>query len=222
MTDIPRPTLPLRLGDTVPNFTQNTTDGPIDFHEWIEGSWVVLCSHPKAYTPVCTTELGFMAGIAGDFEQRNTKIIAISCDSVEDNNGWKSDIAEVTGHEVKYPIISDADRHVSILYNMLMEDEHEVGMPATVRSVFIIGPDKKLKLTLTYPPSTGRNFAEIIRVLDSLQLTMNKKLATPVNWEPGQKCVVLPSVSNEDANAQYGSFEAPKPYIRFVNAPSSK
>lgn len=217
---IPRPMAPLRLGDTAPDFTQDTTNGVINFHEWAEGSWVVMCSHPKAYTPVCTTELGFMAGIAGDFESRGAKLIAISCDSVADNNGWKGDISDVTGHTVNYPIICDRDRHVSIAYNMLMEDEHEVGMPATVRSVFIIGPDKKIKLTLTYPPSTGRNFIEIIRVLDSLQLTMNKKLATPVNWEAGEKCVVLPTVSNDDATAMFGAFVAPKPYIRFVEAPA--
>ena len=216
---IPRPTSTLRLGDTVPDFTQDSTDGPIHFHDWIEGSWAIMCSHPKAYTPVCTTELGSLAGMSEQFERRGVKLCAISCDNVADNNGWKNDIAEVTGHTVNYPIICDADRHVCIAYNMLMEDEHEVGMPATVRSVFIIGPDKKLKLTLTYPPSTGRNFHEIIRVLDSLQLTMNQKLATPVNWEAGQKCVVLPSVSNEDAVAKFGSFEAPKPYIRFVDAP---
>ncbi|CAM9122586.1 unnamed protein product, partial [Ectocarpus fasciculatus] len=206
----------LRIGDTVPNFTQDTTEGKLNFHEFIEGSWSILFSHPKAFTPVCTTELGFMAGMAGEFQKRDTKIIAISCDPVEDNKNWSKDIKDVTGNAVNYPIICDADRHVAVQFNMLMEDETD-GMPATVRSVFIVGPDKKIKLTLTYPPSTGRNFNEIVRALDSLQLTHNEKLATPVNWKVGEKCVVLPTVSNEDATAKYGTFDAVKPYLRYVD-----
>lgn len=210
---------PLRLGDTAPDFSQETTIGPINFHEWIGDSWCILFSHPKAYTPVCTTELGYMASLQGEFAQRNTKIIAISCDPVEDNLGWSKDIKEVSGNDVNYPIICDGDRRVATIYNMLMADEADLAMPATVRSVFIVGPDKKIKLTITYPPSTGRNFDEVIRVLDSLQLTADRKLATPVNWKQGEKCVVLPSVSDADATAMFGSFDKVKPYLRFTDAP---
>lgn len=209
-------TRPLRLGDIAPDFTQETTVGSINFHEWIGNDWCILFSHPKAYTPVCTTELGCMASLQGEFAKRNTKIIAISCDPVQDNLGWSKDIKEVSGNDIGYPIICDSDRRVATAYNMLMEYGADL---ATVRSVFIIGPDKKIKLMIVYPPSTGRNFNEIVRVLDSLQLTANHKLATPVNWKPGEKCVVLPTVSDSDATQAFGTFEKVKPYLRYTDAP---
>lgn len=205
----------LRLGDTAPDFTANSTMGTINFHEWLGDSWAILCSHPKAFTPVCTTELGHLASIKSEFDRRGVKVAAISCDPVEDDLAWSEDIKEVGGTAVNYPIIADGDRSVATTYGMLMDGE-EVGMPVTVRSVFVIGPDRKIKLTITYPPSTGRNFHEILRVIDSLQLTHNKKLATPVNWVEGQKCVILPTVSNDAATEMFGSFETVKPYLRTV------
>jgi alkyl hydroperoxide reductase subunit AhpC len=206
---------PLRLGDEAPNFQAQTTMGPMDFHEWLGGTWAILCSHPKAFTPVCTTELGELACLKSEFDKRGVKVCAVSCDNVADDVAWSDDIKDVSGTAVNYPIIADENRSVATTYGMLMIDEG-TAMPATVRSVFIIGADKKIKLTITYPPSTGRNFVEILRCIDSLQLTANEALATPVNWTVGQKCVILPSVSNDAAAAKYGSFETVKPYLRTI------
>mmetsp|Transcript_7053 Transcript_7053/g.20597 ORF Transcript_7053/g.20597 Transcript_7053/m.20597 type:complete len:247 (-) Transcript_7053:682-1422(-) len=203
------------LGSEVPNFTCASTEGEINFHEYIDGSWAILASHPRAFTPVCTTELGFMAAAKGEFDKRGVKVMAISADTVEENLEWSKDIKEVEGTEVNFPIFCDADRSVCELYNML-EAGDDTAMPATVRSVFVIGPDKKLKLSITYPPSTGRNFDEILRVVDSLQLTANKSLATPVNWVDGEKAVILPSVSKEDADAKFPGYQAVKPYLRYT------
>eukprot|EP00602_Paraphysomonas_sp_CaronLab_P004662 CAMPEP_0185018632 /NCGR_PEP_ID=MMETSP1103-20130426/1290_1 /TAXON_ID=36769 /ORGANISM="Paraphysomonas bandaiensis, Strain Caron Lab Isolate" /LENGTH=197 /DNA_ID=CAMNT_0027548503 /DNA_START=225 /DNA_END=818 /DNA_ORIENTATION=- len=195
--------------------------GTINFHEWIGDSWCILFSHPRAFTPVCTTELGYMAKIKSEFDKRGVKIAAVSVDSVEDDLKWSEDIKDVKGHEVNYPIIADMDRTVCEKYGMLMsEDDISGAPPATVRSVFVIGPDKKIKLTITYPPSTGRNFDEVLRVVDSLQLTHNRKLATPVNWNQGEKCVILPTVNDDDAKKMFGSFDAVKPYLRMVDPPS--
>ncbi len=207
----------IRLGDEAPNFTIDTTDGEINFHSWKEGSWAVLFSHPKDYTPVCTTELGYTAKLKGEFDARNVKAIAVSVDSVESHNGWVADIEETQGTAVNFPIIGDPDRTVADLYDMIHPNADNT---LTVRSVFVIGPDNKVKLTLTYPASTGRNFDEILRVIDSLQLTAERQLATPVNWTPGDKVIVSPGVSDEEANERFGSFDAPKPYLRYVDAPS--
>jgi len=206
---------PLRLGDEAPNFQAETTQGPMDFHKWLDGSWAIICSHPKAFTPVCTTELGHLASLMPEFDARGVKVCAVSCDAVADDLVWSEDIKEVSGSTVTYPIIADGNRNVATTYGMLMAGE-DMAMPATVRSVFVIGADKKIKLTITYPPSTGRNFAEILRVIDSLQLTANEQLATPVNWQVGEKCVISPTVSNEDATKKYGSFETIKPYLRTI------
>ncbi len=207
----------IRLGDEAPNFTIDTTDGEINFHGWKEGSWAVLFSHPKDYTPVCTTELGYTAKLKGEFDARNVKAIAVSVDSVESHNGWVADIEETQGTAVNFPIIGDPDRTVADLYDMIHPNADNT---LTVRSVFVIGPDNKVKLTLTYPASTGRNFDEILRVIDSLQLTAEKQLATPVNWTPGDKVIVSPAVSDDEANERFGSFDAPKPYLRYVDAPA--
>lgn len=207
----------IRLGDEAPNFTIDTTDGEINFHDWKEGSWAVLFSHPKDYTPVCTTELGYTAKLKGEFDARNVKAIAVSVDSVESHNGWVADIEETQGTAVNFPIIGDPDRTVADLYDMIHPNADNT---LTVRSVFVIGPDNKVKLTLTYPASTGRNFDEILRVIDSLQLTAEKQLATPVNWTPGDKVIVSPAVSDDEANERFGSFDAPKPYLRYVDAPA--
>mmetsp|Transcript_25405 Transcript_25405/g.37456 ORF Transcript_25405/g.37456 Transcript_25405/m.37456 type:complete len:221 (+) Transcript_25405:72-734(+) len=207
----------LRLGDVAPNFEAETTDGPMNFHDWIGSQWAILCSHPKAFTPVCTTELGRMARLKPEFDRRGVKVCAISCDSVEEDIAWSEDIKEVGGCAVNFPIIADRDRSIVTTYGMLMDDEEVIGAPATVRSVFVIGPDKKIKLIITYPPSTGRNFDEILRVIDSLQLTHAKKLATPVNWNVGDRCVILPSVTDEAAMEMFGSFEAVKPYLRTID-----
>ncbi len=207
----------IRLGDEAPNFTIDTTDGEINFHDWKDGSWAVLFSHPKDYTPVCTTELGYTAKLKGEFDARNVKAIAVSVDSVESHNGWVADIEETQGTAVNFPIIGDPDRTVADLYDMIHPNADNT---LTVRSVFVIGPDNKVKLTLTYPASTGRNFDEILRVIDSLQLTAEKQLATPVNWTPGDKVIVSPAVSDDEANERFGSFDAPKPYLRYVDAPA--
>lgn len=207
----------IRLGDEAPNFTVDTTDGEITFHDWKKDSWAVLFSHPKDYTPVCTTELGYTAKLKSEFDARNVKAIAVSVDSVESHNGWVSDIEETQGTAVNFPIIGDPDRTVADLYDMIHPNADNT---LTVRSVFVIGPDDKVKLTLTYPASTGRNFDEILRVIDSLQLTAEKQLATPVNWAPGDKVIVSPAVSDDEANERFGSFDAPKPYLRYVDAPA--
>jgi alkyl hydroperoxide reductase subunit AhpC len=216
----------LRIGDEVPNFTAQTTEGEIDFHEWIGDGWAVLFSHPKDFTPVCTTELGYMAGLQADFAERNTKIIGLSVDSVDDHQRWKADIRQTQGNAVDYPMIGDTDLRVAKLFDMLpAEESGEAGGRTavdnqTVRSVFVIGPDKRVKLMLTYPMSTGRNFDEVLRVLDSMQLTADHKVATPVNWKQGDDVIILPAVSNEEAAEKYpDGWETPIDYIRVVPQP---
>ena len=215
----------LALGDTAPDFQAETTEGPVRFHEWIGDSWAVLFSHPKDFTPVCTTELGYMAHIKPAFGSRNVKVMGLSVDSADDHTAWAKDIEETQGYAVKYPIISDADFHVSKLYGMLPADTSgECGSrtPAdnqTVRNVFVIGPDKKVKLILVYPMTTGRNFDEVLRVIDSLQLTARHKVATPVNWKQGEDVIIAGSVSDEEAKDLFGHWQAPKPYIRIVPQP---
>jgi alkyl hydroperoxide reductase subunit AhpC len=216
----------LRINDTAPNFTAQTTKGPIDFHQWIGDQWAVLFSHPKDFTPVCTTELGYMAKIEPEFTKRNTKLIGLSVDPVENHSKWAVDIEETQGARVNYPMIGDTDLAVAKLYNMLPADEagtsegRTAATNATVRSVFIIGPDKKIKLMLTYPMTTGRNFDEILRVLDSMQLTVKHKVATPANWKQGDDVIISGSVSDEDAKALYpNGWKAVKPYLRVVAQP---
>jgi thioredoxin-dependent peroxiredoxin len=207
----------LRLGDTAPDFTAETTEGTIRFHEWAGDSWVVLFSHPKDFTPVCTTELGYMAGIKSEFDKRNVKILAISVDNAESHAQWSKDIEETQGNAPNYPIIADPDRKVADLYDMIHPNADDT---ATVRSVFVIGPDRKVKLTLTYPASTGRNFDEVLRVIDSLQLTANHSVATPVNWKEGEDVIIVPSVSDEDAKARFPEgWKTLKPYFRVVAQP---
>ena len=216
----------LRINDEAPNFTAETTQGTIDFHEWIGDGWAVLFSHPKDFTPVCTTELGYMAGLASEFAKRNCKIIGLSVDPVGDHVEWSKDIEETQGHAVTYPMIGDTDLAVAKLYNMLPADEpgtSEGRTPATnatVRSVFVIGPDKTIKLMLTYPMTTGRNFDEILRVLDSMQLTASRKVATPANWEMGDDVIIVPAVSDEEAKEVYpDGWKTVKPYLRVVSQP---
>lgn len=217
----------LRINDEAPNFTAETTDGAIDFHEWIGDGWAMLFSHPKDFTPVCTTELGYMAGLKPEFDKRNCKIIGLSVDPVDNHAAWAKDIEDVHGHAVTYPMIGDTDLAVAKLYEMLPADEtggsegRTAVNNATVRTVFLIGPDKKIKLSLTYPMSTGRNFDEVLRVLDSCQLTAQHQVATPVNWKKGEDVIIVPSISDEDAKAKYpDGWKAPKPYLRFVPDPS--
>jgi alkyl hydroperoxide reductase subunit AhpC len=206
----------LRLGDPAPNFTADTTEGEIDFYDWKGDSWAVLFSHPADYTPVCTTELGYLASIKSEFDQRNTKILAVSVDSLEDHKGWSGDIAEVQGTQMNYPIIADQDRAVAQAYDMIHPGE---GDTSTVRSVFVIGPDNNVKLSLTYPKSTGRNFDEIVRVIDSLQTTAAHGLSTPAQWQKGDKVIVPPTVSTDDAREKYGDVDEKKPYLRYVSEP---
>ncbi|TQV72687.1 peroxiredoxin [Exilibacterium tricleocarpae] len=219
-------TTSLRINDTAPDFTAETTAGPINFHDWIGDSYAILFSHPKDFTPVCTTELGYMAGLADEFSKRNTKIIGLSVDPVDNHHNWARDIEETQGHAVNYPMIGDTELTVSKLYNMLPADEsgssegRTAATNATVRTVFIIGPDKKIKLMLTYPMSTGRNFDEVLRVLDSIQLTAQHQVATPVNWQRGDDCIIVPAVSDEDAKAKFpGGWKTIKPYLRMVPHP---
>lgn len=216
----------LRINDTAPNFTAKTTQGTINFHEWIGDKWVILFSHPKDFTPVCTTELGYMAKIEPEFTKRNTKLIGLSVDPVENHEKWAADIEETQGYAVKYPMIGDSDLAVAKLYNMLPADEagtsdgRTAATNATVRSVFIVGPDKKIKLMLTYPMTTGRNFDEILRVLESMQLTAAHKVATPVNWKNGDDVIIAGSVSDEDAKKIYpDGWKTLKPYLRVVKQP---
>ncbi len=215
----------LRINDTAPDFSADTTAGPIEFHKWIGDGWAVLFSHPKDFTPVCTTELGFMASLAGEFAKRNTKIIGISVDPIDSHKKWKADIKTVTGHDVDYPLIADPQLKVAKLYGMLPAgagDSSEGRTPAdnaTVRSVFVIGPDKKIKLQLTYPMTTGRNFNEILRVIDSMQLTAKHQVATPAQWQPGDDVIVTAAVSDDDARARFGQFVQPVPYVRLVKQP---
>jgi thioredoxin-dependent peroxiredoxin len=216
----------LQIGDTAPDFEADTTEGRIRFHDWIGDSWAVLFSHPRDFTPVCTTELGYMAQIKPEFDKRNTKIIGLSVDPLDNHEKWAADIEETQGTAPNYPIIGDSDFHVAKLYGMLpadVEGDPTARTPAmnqTVRNVFIIGPDKKIKLILVYPMSTGRNFDEVLRVLDSLQLTANHAVSTPVNWQPGEDVIIAGSVSDEQAREKYpDGWESPKPYIRIVPAP---
>ena len=207
----------VRLGDEAPNFTAETTQGDIVFHDYVGDGWCVLFSHPKDFTPVCTTELGAMAKLAPEFEARNTRVIGLSVDSADAHEVWLEDIEETQGAKVGYPIIADPDRTVAKLYGMIHPNEEAT---ATVRSVFVVGPDKKIKLVLTYPQSTGRNFAEILRVLDSLQLTDEHKVATPADWTNGDDVIILPSLTDDEARARFpGGWDAPRPYIRVVPQP---
>ena len=208
----------LRLGDTAPNFTAPTTEGTIDFYEWKKGKWAILFSHPRDFTPVCTTELGYTAKLKDEFAKRNTKVIGLSVDSVEDHQRWCGDIVETQGYAVNYPMIGDPDKKVANLYDMIHPNASNT---LTVRSVFVIDPDNKIRLTLTYPASTGRNFDELLRVLDSLQLTDKYKVATPVNWKPGQDVIIVPSLGNDEAKKLFpNGWDEKKPYLRLVKQPS--
>jgi thioredoxin-dependent peroxiredoxin len=215
----------LTLGDTAPDFEAETTEGKISFHDWIGDSWAVLFSHPRNFTPVCTTELGYMASAKPAFDERGVKIIGISVDPLDNFAGWSKDIEETQGTAPNYPIIADSDYKVAKLYGMLpanVSGDPTERTPAdnqTVRNVFVIGPDKKIKLILIYPMTTGRNFDEVLRVIDSLQLTASKKVATPVNWKPGEDVIIAGSVSDDDAKEIFGEWESPKPYIRIVPQP---
>jgi alkyl hydroperoxide reductase subunit AhpC len=216
----------LRINDIAPNFTAETTQGPIDFHQWIGDGWAILFSHPKDFTPVCTTELGYMAGLQPEFAKRSCKIIGLSVDPVASHGKWAGDIEETQGHRVTYPMIGDPELAVAKLYDMLpaeeagMADGRTAAANATVRTVFVIGPDKKIKLMLMYPMTTGRNFDEVLRVLDSIQLTAKHPVATPVNWQPGQDVIIAASVSDEDAKKKFpGGWKAVKPYLRVVPQP---
>jgi len=217
----------LRINDTAPDFTAETTEGTLHFHDWIGDGWAVLFSHPKDFTPICTTELGTMAGLKGEFDKRNAKILGVSVDPVESHRKWANDIQTATGHAVNYPLIGDSELQVAKLYDMLPADSgssSEGRTPAdnqTVRSVFVIGPDKKIKLVLTYPMSTGRNFQEILRAIDSIQLTAKYPVATPADWKPGEDIVIAGSVSDDDARARFGEFEAVLPYIRKAKQPAA-
>lgn len=217
----------LRINDIAPDFTAETTQGPISFHEWIGDGWAVLFSHPKNFTPVCTTELGTMAGLEGEFRKRNVKIIGISVDPVESHEKWQNDIKTATGHSLNYPLIGDKDLKVAKLYEMLPAgagESSEGRTPAdnaTVRSVYVIGPDKKIKLVLTYPMTTGRNFDEILRAIDSMQLTAKHQVATPANWKQGEDVIITPAVSNEDAIKRFGAYETILPYLRKTKQPSA-
>ena len=207
----------VRIGDEAPDFTAETTEGTIHFHDWLGSSWGVLFSHPKDFTPVCTTELGYVARVKSEFDKRNTKVIGLSVDSVEDHKKWSADIEETQGAKMNYPMIGDKDHTVADLYDMIHPNANDT---LTVRSVFVIGPDKKVKLTLTYPASTGRNFDEILRVVDSLQLTANYSVATPVNWKDGEDVIIGGAVSDEDAKAKFPKgWKTLKPYLRIVPQP---
>jgi thioredoxin-dependent peroxiredoxin len=216
----------LRINETAPDFTAETTQGPIKFHEWIGNGWAILFSHPKDFTPVCTTELGYMAGLQPEFAKRNCKIIGLSVDPVTSHNKWAADIEETQGHKVNYPMIGDPELKVAKLYGMLPAESgnksegRTAADNATVRTVFVIGPDKKIKLQLIYPMSTGRNFDEVLRVLDSIQLTAKHQVSTPVNWKPGDDVIISGSVSNEEAQKKFpAGWKSPKPYIRIVAQP---
>jgi len=216
----------LSIGSEAPNFTAETTQGTINFHEFVDGGYAILFSHPKDFTPVCTTELGFMAGLKDEFARRNTKIIGLSVDKVGDHEGWAQDIKDVTGNEVNFPMIGDHDLKVAKLYNMLPADAGETSEGrtaannATVRTVYVIGPDKLIKAMLIYPMSTGRNFGEVLRLLDSIQLTAKHSVATPVNWQQGDECIIVPSLSDEQAREKFpGGWKTVKPYLRTVPQP---
>jgi alkyl hydroperoxide reductase subunit AhpC len=206
----------VRLGDEAPDFTAETTEGAISFHEWKKGSWAVLFSHPRDFTPVCTTELGAVAGLKPEFDKRNVKVIGLSVDSVSDHQRWAGDIKDVTGNTLNFPLIGDPDKSIANKYDMLHPNASDT---ATVRSVFVIGPDNKVKLSLTYPASTGRNFMELLRVIDSLQLTAGHKVATPADWKQGEDVIIVPAVSDEDAKKAFPGFVAKKPYLRVTPQP---
>ncbi len=217
----------LRLGDEAPNFTAETTEGTIDFHSWIGDSWCILFSHPKDFTPVCTTELGYVAGLKPEFEKRNCKVIGLSVDPVSDHKAWSKDIEETQGHAINYPLIGDPELKVAKLYDMLPAASGETSEGrtavdnATVRCVFVIGPDKKIKLMLTYPMSTGRNFDELLRVLDSMQLTSNYQVATPANWKDGDECIIAPAVPDAEIPAKFPKgHRVVKPYLRYTPQPN--
>jgi alkyl hydroperoxide reductase subunit AhpC len=208
----------LRLGDVVPDFTADTTEGKINFHEWKAGQWAVLFSHPRDFTPVCTTELGAVAKLKPEFDKRNTKVIGLSVDPLDSHARWAQDIKDVTGATLNFPLIGDPDKRIADAYDMIHPNASDT---ATVRSVFIIGPDNKLKLTLTYPASTGRNFFEILRVIDSLQLTAKHSVATPADWKSGEDVIIVPAVSDEDARKKFPDFVAKKPYLRVTKQPGA-
>ncbi len=208
----------IRLGDTAPDFTQESTDGPISFHKWLGDSWGILFSHPKDFTPVCTTELGEVAKLKPEFDKRNVKVVGLSVDPLSDHRAWVGDIEETQGTKLNFPLLADADRKVSDLYGMIHPNANDT---LTVRSVFVIGPDKKVKLTITYPASTGRNFDEILRVVDSLQLTAQYKVATPVNWQHGEDCIIVPSIGDEEAKKAFPKgYKTLKPYLRITPQPN--
>lgn len=218
--------MPLRIGDEAPNFTAETTEGTINFHEWIGEGWAILFSHPKDFTPVCTTELGYMAKLKPDFARRNCKVLGLSVDPVSDHKGWMKDIEESQGHAVTYPLIGDPELKIAKLYDMLPAETagtcqgRTPADNATVRCVFVIGPDKKIKAMLVYPMTTGRNFDEVLRLVDSLQLTAKHKVATPVNWKQGEDVIIVASVKDDEARQKYpGGWKAPKPYLRIVPQP---
>jgi thioredoxin-dependent peroxiredoxin len=207
----------VRLGDDAPDFTATTTEGELNFLDWKGDSWAVLFSHPADFTPVCTTELGAVAKLKGEFDKRDTKVIGLSVDPIEDHNEWVKDIEETQGTELNFPIIADSDGKIADLYEMVHPNSDA---KLTVRSVFVVGPDNKVKLTLTYPPSTGRNFDEILRVIDSLQLTAGVSLATPANWTRGDRVIISPSIDDEAAREKFGEFDAERPYLRYVEDPT--
>ena len=208
----------LRLGDTAPDFTQDSTEGPIQFHKWLGDSWGVLFSHPRDFTPVCTTELGYTAKLGPEFKKRNVKVLAVSVDPLESHKGWVGDIEETQGTKVNFPLISDPDKKVSDLYDMIHPNASDT---VTVRTVFIVGPDKKVKATLTYPQSAGRNFDEILRLVDSLQLSAGYSVSTPVNWKDGEDVIIQGTVSDEDAKTKFPKgWKAPKPYLRLTPQPN--
>jgi alkyl hydroperoxide reductase subunit AhpC len=212
--------MPLQLGDPVPDFTATTTQGEIRFHEWMGDGWAVLFSHPKDFTPVCTTELGEVSRLKPEFEKRNVKVAGLSVDPIDSHSKWADDIRETQGHALNFPLIADHDRKIADLYGMIHPNANDT---LTVRSVFVVGPDRKLKLTLTYPASTGRNFEEILRVIDSLQLTAKYSVATPVNWKHGQDVIIASSLNDEDAKKKFpDGWKAPKPYIRIVPQPGTE
>ena len=206
----------IRLGDEAPDFSADTTEGPVSFHEWKKGKWAVLFSHPKDFTPVCTTELGAVAKLKGEFEKRNTKVIGLSVDPLDSHHRWSGDIKDVTGADLNFPLIADPDRSIANKYDMIHPNASDT---ATVRSVFIVGADNKVKLTLTYPASTGRNFGELLRVIDSLQLTAQHQVATPADWKAGEDVIIVPAVSDEDAKKRFPGFVAKKPYLRVTPQP---
>jgi alkyl hydroperoxide reductase subunit AhpC len=208
--------MPVRLGDEAPDFSADTTEGRINFHEWKRGSWAVLFSHPKDFTPVCTTELGAVARLKSEFDKRNTKVVGLSVDPLDSHQRWAGDIQDVTGSALNFPLIADPDRSIANMYDMIHPSASDT---ATVRSVFVVGPDNKVKLTLTYPASTGRNFAELLRVIDSLQLTANFKVATPADWRQGEDVIIVPAVSDGDAHKSFPGFVAKKPYLRVTPQP---